>query len=93
MTDVTVNETTSIDDEGREHTFRWESDEFIPLDQWLADNKSAEDVAFWMENDHVGSFSDKGSDLYAEWLVATKMVHTVKRPNGEIFTADYKDYL
>jgi hypothetical protein len=93
MTDVTLNETSSIDDEGREHTFRWEEGEFRSLDQWLIDNKSAEDVAFWMENDQVGSFSDRGSDMYAEWLVATKMVHTVKRPNGEIFSADYRDYI
>ena len=93
MADATVNETISMDDEGREHTFRWETGEFISLTQWLTDNKSAEDLTFWMENDHVGSFSDRGSDMYAEWLVATKMVHTVKRPNGEIFSADYRDYI
>jgi hypothetical protein len=91
---MTKTFTTPIpDDAGRFHTFVYEVDEFLPLNDWVLSTKTKEEYDFWNTNDNTGKHTEIGAEYYAEWLVSQKVIHTVTRTDNTVITNDYHDYL
>jgi len=91
---MTKTFTTPVaDDAGRIHTFVYEVDEFVPLSDWVMATKTKEEYDYWNANDNVGKHTDIGSEYYAEWLIAQKLIHTINRADGTQLVNDYHEYL